>query len=324
MKKIFTLVSVALCAFTANAQEIWKAAEFDLTSAKLETLTNGIYAAGTADGPDTSKPGELKTSTITATTANVTFTGVSTPNGDKNLEDATKAWELKGSTDGNDALIVDGCTPQFAQYLMGQGNPEATHWEFDEETDNGTAHRVYGTYWTPGDNMPAKGLYLKFETKAAGTLKVAIYGNKNGNPTYIVDAATKQPLAPSTVDVAIFYQNTGFAFKGSVDTNDAEYLNVGKQADDYVLQHTNGITQNRPVLGYVSFPAEAGKTYYMFNTKSQIGIYGFEFTAGTNGISDITADKAKADAPIFNLAGQRVSKNAKGILIQNGKKFIAK
>ena len=131
-------------------------------------------------------------------------------------------------------------------------------------------------------------------------------------------------MAPSTVDVSIFYQNTGFAFKGSVDTGDAEYLNTGKQADDYVLQHTNGITQNRPVLGYVSFPTEAGKTYYMFNTKSQIGIYGFEFTPGSTGISDITADKANADAPVYNLAGQRVNKDTKGILIQNGKKFINK
>ena len=62
----------------------------------------------------------------------------------------------------------------------------------------------------------------------------------------------------------------------------------------------------------------------MFNTKSQIGIYGFEFTAGTNGISEIAAEKTDANAPVYNLAGQRVSKNAKGILIQNGKKFIAK
>lgn len=322
MKKIFTLVSVALCAMSVNAQEVWKAADYNLENATLTELTEGIYGAGTADAPDTSVPGSLKTSTITATTTNVTFTGVSTPNADKDIQSGAAGWELKGTVDGNDALIVDGCNPQFAQYLMGQGNPEATHWEFDEETDNGTAHRVYGTYWEPGNNMPAKGLYLKFETKAAGTLKVAIYGNKNGNPTYIVDAATKQPLAPSSVDVSIFYQNTGFAFKGSVDTGDAEFLNTGKQADDYVLQHTNGITQNRPVLGYISFPTEAGKTYYIFNTKSQIGIYGFEFTAGSTGINEIAADKANENAPVYNLAGQRVNKNAKGLLIQNGKKFM--
>ena len=41
-------------------------------------------------------------------------------------------------------------------------------------------------------------------------------------------------------------------------------------------------------------------------------------------IKDVTADKFDANAPIFNLAGQRVSKDAKGILIQNGKKFVVK
>lgn len=320
MKKIFTLVAIALigggsvCAQT----EVWKASEYNLENATLETLTEGIYGGGTADAPDTNIPGELKTSTIISTTTNVTMTGLSTPNGDNSPATAAAAWQLKGSTDGNDALIVEGCDPQFAQYLMGQGNPEFMHWEFDEETENGTSHRVYGTYWEPGNDMPAKGAYWKFETRTTGTLKVAIYGNKNTTPTYIVDASTKQPLAPASIDVAIFYQNTGFAYETD------KYLNVGKMADDYVLQHTNGITQNRPVLGYVSFPVEASKVYYLFNPKSQVGLYGFEFTS-TSGINDITTDvTADPNAPVYNLAGQRVSNNAKGLLIKNGKKFIVK
>lgn len=42
---------------------------------------------------------------------------------------------------------------------------------------------------------------------------------------------------------------------------------------------------------------------------------------GTTGINDITAEKLN-NAPVYNLAGQRVGKDAKGILIQNGKKFV--
>ena len=323
MKKIFTLAAIACMAMSVNAQEIWKAAEFNLETATLEDLTEGIYGAGTADAPDTNVPGSLKTSKITASTENITMTALSTPNGDHTPATADAAWQLKGSVDGNDALIVDGCTPKFAQYLMGQGNPELLHWEFDEETDNGTSHRVYGVFWEPGNDMPAKGAYWKFETKAAGSLKVAIYGNKNANPTYVVDEATKQPMAPANIDIAIFYQNTGFVYEGSVDDGTAKYLNVGKMADDYVLQHTNGCTQNRPVLGYMTFPVEAGKTYYLFNPKSQIGLYGFEFTKGTSGINDITAGvQFDENAPVYNLAGQRVSKDAKGVIIQNGKKFM--
>lgn len=45
----------------------------------------------------------------------------------------------------------------------------------------------------------------------------------------------------------------------------------------------------------------------------------------SSGIGVTVADKANdADAAVYNLNGQRVSKNAKGILIQNGKKYIKK
>lgn len=42
----------------------------------------------------------------------------------------------------------------------------------------------------------------------------------------------------------------------------------------------------------------------------------------TTGIKNITATEAAANAPIYNLAGQKVSKAFKGIVIQNGKKFV--
>ena len=46
---------------------------------------------------------------------------------------------------------------------------------------------------------------------------------------------------------------------------------------------------------------------------------------GTSGVNGITADKAiDANAPMYNLAGQRVSKAYKGVVIQNGHKFIVK
>ncbi len=44
----------------------------------------------------------------------------------------------------------------------------------------------------------------------------------------------------------------------------------------------------------------------------------------TTGINNITTDVDSADAPVYNLAGQRVGKNAKGVLIKNGKKYVVK
>jgi hypothetical protein len=43
----------------------------------------------------------------------------------------------------------------------------------------------------------------------------------------------------------------------------------------------------------------------------------------SSSIENINAEIAN-DAPIFNIAGQRVEKAVKGIYIQNGKKFIVK
>lgn len=43
-----------------------------------------------------------------------------------------------------------------------------------------------------------------------------------------------------------------------------------------------------------------------------------------SGINDVKADSKKANNVIYNLKGQQVSKAAKGILIQNGKKFFNK
>ena len=62
----------------------------------------------------------------------------------------------------------------------------------------------------------------------------------------------------------------------------------------------------------------------LFCPKSQLGFYGYQFTPGSTGIDGITVDAADENAPIYNLAGQRVTKATKGILIQNGKKFINK
>ena len=44
----------------------------------------------------------------------------------------------------------------------------------------------------------------------------------------------------------------------------------------------------------------------------------------TTGITNITADEAAKSAPVYNLAGQKVTKAYKGVVIKNGKKMIQK
>jgi hypothetical protein len=44
----------------------------------------------------------------------------------------------------------------------------------------------------------------------------------------------------------------------------------------------------------------------------------------TTGINNVTATKLNVNATMYNLAGQKVNNNYKGVVIQNGKKFIVK
>lgn len=44
----------------------------------------------------------------------------------------------------------------------------------------------------------------------------------------------------------------------------------------------------------------------------------------TTGIENVATESVNENAPMYNLAGQRVAKNYKGVVIQNGKKFINK
>lgn len=44
----------------------------------------------------------------------------------------------------------------------------------------------------------------------------------------------------------------------------------------------------------------------------------------TTGISSVKAEADNADAPIYNIAGQRTNANAKGLVIKNGKKIVVR
>lgn len=62
---------------------------------------------------------------------------------------------------------------------------------------------------------------------------------------------------------------------------------------------------------------------YGIGNNKAMGLNNVTFTSegsGT-GISNITADE-NADAPAYNIAGQRVNANAKGLIIKNGKKYV--
>lgn len=89
--------------------------------------------------------------------------------------------------------------------------------------------------------------------------------------------------------------------------------------------------------GVVAFPVQTGIVYNFNATGSKVTCNGFAFAPGATEfgavtatkhadtpIRNITMDDLDANAPVYNVQGQRVGKDFKGICIQNGQKFIVK
>ena len=103
-----------------------------------------------------------------------------------------------------------------------------------------------------------------------------------------------------------------------------KYTNYYAHVGDQKIQLYNGFhldaysdlssfdgVQNQTVKGIVS----------LYGGQPQINIIKIEKTTGIDTVNQI--DSAINDhAPMYNLAGQRVGKEYKGVVIQNGKKFI--
>ena len=92
----------------------------------------------------------------------------------------------------------------------------------------------------------------------------------------------------------------------------------------YALSTVDGVTAFYPVKEASAIPA---KRCYLevkgTSTKAAFFSLGTNF-GETTGISSVENKVEKADAPVYNLAGQLVGKDYKGLVIKNGKKFVIK
>ncbi|MBM6991969.1 MAG: hypothetical protein I3J02_01675 [Prevotella sp.] len=101
--------------------------------------------------------------------------------------------------------------------------------------------------------------------------------------------------------------------------NDTELLN-------YTFDEANAVTGSdgaTKVYPYAQTDVKAGDIVITFPING-INIYGVEFIATTTGINTVSSAQSLGDNAVYNLAGQKVDKNYKGVVIANGKKAIQK
>ena len=349
MKKIFTLVCMAMAAMSMNAQtqkpESYLAVDQDgnmaaefaavVTDGVANNVENGnsvvkfgttnveVEAVGSADPADLPEGGQDITIGQVVDEANHLFELVSI-NSTKDVK-----WEVKNQGDIN------------FYYIAGTGTPAVSLlaeeiWTNDNPTGK---YRLSVTAFDPATGgEPKSGLYYKFTTKVDGALKVGIWANKGNRTTFLVDGETKQAseyLVEGYINGQNYTQEDADADKCTADQ-------VGSKkwlSNDEIVALNSGTNKwiigagNQPFWGNVIIDAKAGKTYWLFQGNSQIGFQGYTFAPGAkkedlidDGIETIKAVAAadNANAPVYNLAGQQVNSGFKGLVIKNGKKFVVK
>ena len=124
------------------------------------------------------------------------------------------------------------------------------------------------------------------------------------------EAKKEYTLAPATEAAADFATDLLIS-DGTVTTEGGLY---------YAFATVDGKSGFKKLADGLTIPAKKG--YLKLSAASAKGFFAFDET--TTGINEIEAEAAQDNAAIYNLAGQRVSKEYKGVVIKNGKKFLNK
>ena len=314
MKKIFTLVVVALSAISANAQtESW----------------NVNNADGTLKTDYVANEDASKMSVVSFSTTNVTGTHTSGPIAGYIDGPTTPLKPNVDNTWGGiskKALSSDGSVPTF-YYVKGKGNPvnlDKVKWEEKVTDDVPTGeYRAYwnDSYYNPDGTagLPKNGTYVTLKAATDGKMRVAVWINKGSRDVYIAKASDCKALRFGTEVIASGYINNqnndveeGSPLKGYPKYQENIATKGTEGSDAYVIG-----AGNQAVWVYLTFIAKANETYYIFNKNTQIGFSGFEFTPGETslGINSISNSVEKSVKGYYTLDGAKVNAPVNGITI---------
>lgn len=146
---------------------------------------------------------------------------------------------------------------------------------------------------------------LKTNGKSSSNNKLTLSTPKAGTLTIAVRTATS---SDETRTVVLKQDGTEL------------YNQVLKDADAVEVEIEG---EAKKVYPYISVEVAAGTIDITYPVNG-VNFYAFILEAGTpTGIENVQVAENE-NAPMYNLAGQQVDKNFKGVVIQNGKKFINK
>lgn len=177
----------------------------------------------------------------------------------------------------------------------------------------------------------------QIETAFGTDVKVAAYNGatENTDKTYTLNFNEATTMS-ANVPVLIYGAKAnadGYTFKG-VEVKDATptqtsdgfnfvgtYVATTVPTGNYFFNSENKIYKAGDTQTTIN---GTRATFAPVGTATAAKALGFNIDGTTTSISAITIDKPSADAHLYNLAGQRVNRSYKGIVLRNGKKFIQK
>lgn len=250
-----------------------------------------------------------------------------------------KTVAMSGESDKFKSVTIDGVNYGLVTGIQGQTNPTNTK--------------------CASTQQPTAGAIFQFDVKADGVLYV--FSKLSANKQYYAfegaysaetpsssigytivgggqaDGKTYSAVHPADADG---YANfSGYPTAETIGTYFlCDLLGIRPTTDEtYGTNTFNDDNFKQTILGVAAFPVYAeAETYYYFAVGSKVTCDGFVFipgaktvanieiseTQGTTSISNVAA--ASQNAAVYNLLGQRVAADTKGLVIINGKKVIRK
>ena len=224
-------------------------------------------------------------------------------------------------------VLIDGNEIVSAGGVQGNDNPK--------DADGGNPAQTL---------LPAtSGAVIQINAKADGWMYIV--GKLSSNKQYVAfeeGKAIGYKLAMEISDARFPDNKINLELKGEGEFN---YIPEGRKID-WVVREVLGDAEAATAgngLGVIYFPVFTGCKYYAHATGSKISWCGAYFSAteassikvakedgtefellGATGIENVKAAKTAAENVAYNLAGQKVGNDFKGLVIVNGQKMIRK
>lgn len=382
MKKIFTLIAMALMAMSVNAQD-WNATNSgtlekgaQLLDNDYATVVTGVQASATAVIKNEQDQNDPKTYGGYTFTKYVNIRVTDAPAEANN-------WEGSAYADCNPvgiSLIVTAKknTDVTLYYKHGDGKAVSCYDQtakkevsIAETPVTGLSQYYTGTYqfieghkytiYSKGGTTGLNGISTKAGTYVEPT--TTVYANIGDTNEVTYNDGAKMQITGNTsknygkggkitVNGASYdaiknsngAQNTFTAATGKKIYRMTFYAMPNKDGDAPKFTEFNGVSMEIPVTTvkngdqatqtimcvngaeFVTFTYGGKQVNFVIDVDYSSASYDEQYdpTKGTDGIQTVKSETIDVNAPAYNLAGQKVDKSFKGVVIQNGKKMIQK